>query len=104
MASISQTRKQQPSLTSEQRIRRSLFFSSLPANTLEMLDYWYDQKFDHGAPTTQLMARVKDEADRIVLGVVAMLDLDPNLLRAQMTPEEWQFVDACHCYLRQSHN
>lgn len=104
MASISQTQKQQTCLPSEQRISRPLFFSSLPANTLEMLDYWYDQKFDHGAPTTQLMARVKGEADRIVLGVVAMLDLEPSLLKAQMSPEEWQFVDACHCYLRQSHN
>ena len=66
-----------------------------------LLDAGYHLRFGLKTPTAKLLENAQNEAERRIISIVAMLDLDQTTLRHITSVEEWQFIDSCHDYLRQ---
>ena len=64
------------------------------------LMYWYSQRFVAGKKTTELMeaAHLMEEAE--ALSIVALLDVNSEILAKMMSREEFAFVQACHVFLK----
>lgn len=77
--------------------------SGLSPAVMTLLDKGYDKRFGLGTPTIQLLGAVHTDKERLALSIVALLDLDRHTLLGLIPPEQWQFIDACHHYLRQIH-
>lgn len=74
---------------------------ALPQVLTTLLDAGYHLRFGLKTPTAKLLENAQSEAERRIISIVAMLDLDQTTLRHITSVEEWQFIDSCHDYLRQ---
>lgn len=63
------------------------------------LRYWHFQRFILNRQTTELMATTADARESEALGIVAMLDIRPDILAGMMPREKFRFIQACHGYL-----
>lgn len=90
-----------PTHTARRR-KRSNAQWRLPKELKCALKYWYRLRFESQDATVSLLSKASEE-QREVVSIVAMLDLEPQLLRSVMSPKEWRRVKACHHYLRQAH-
>ncbi len=68
----------------------------------QLLRHWYWQRFVQNRETAELMAAACDRRDKHALSIVALLDVDPQLIGQVMDKRRLTFVQTCHAYLRSS--
>ncbi|AOY90089.1 hypothetical protein BKP64_00640 [Marinobacter salinus] len=68
----------------------------------QLLRHWYWQKFVQNRSTAELMGGACDVRNKQALGIVALLDVDPQLIDQVMDKGKLPFVQSCHTYLRSS--
>lgn len=59
------------------------------------------RRFQLQIPTTELMTAAHSLQEKMVIAIVAMMDVDSNSLRTGLNASEWSVVEACHGYLQQ---
>lgn len=74
--------------------------SALPASLKNLLDAYYHKRFRQNQSTAKLLENAQNEAERRIISIVAMLDLDQANLKEGITPTERHFIGSCHHYLR----
>lgn len=63
------------------------------------LMYWYSQRVVAGKGTAELMKTARDTNAAEALSIVALLDVNSEILAKMMSREEFAFVQACHVFL-----
>lgn len=76
--------------------------NSLTAGMKQLLLHWYSQKFIYNKNTTELMEAACDLRNKSALSIVALIDVEPELMIGLMDKEGLKFVQTCHAYLRSS--
>lgn len=59
------------------------------------------RRFQLQIPTTELMSAARSLQEKMVIAIVAMMDVDATSLRRGLNASEWSVVEACHGYLQQ---
>ena len=65
-----------------------------------LLFKWCYRRFQQHIPTTELMNTARSLQEKMVIAIVAMMDVDSASLRQGLNPTEWSMVEACHGYLQ----
>jgi len=60
---------------------------------------WAQEKFRGQRSTMELMGSSEDPADKAVIAIVALLEVDPEIRYLGMGADEAQYVKSCHTYL-----
>ena len=68
----------------------------------ELLRHWYLQKFVKNRATAELMAVAGNLRDKHALGIVALMDVDPQVIGQVIDKSQLPFVQSCHAFLRSS--
>lgn len=88
-----------PQLSQTERVSESCI--ALKPGIKLLLEHWYFLRYSLDLPTEMLMSNAHSEKERFLLGIVALMDLEPKVLHALVPVKQRQFVDTCHAYLRQ---
>ncbi len=72
----------------------------LAVDIKDLLRHWYLQKFVQKRDTASLMAVACNLRDKHALGIVALMDVEPQVIGQVMDETQLPFVHSCHAYLR----
>ncbi|MBZ2168096.1 hypothetical protein K8I84_04910 [Marinobacter sp. F4216] len=68
----------------------------------ELLRRWFYLKFDQKMSTIELMATASDLRNKSALSIVALLDVDEQMISHVVGKKRLIFVQNCHAYLKDS--